>query len=302
MKEIEVEPIDFQFYDNVPIYLKQTGGIFEIKYLYYKNDNCPIYKMNKYEYYITSTGEVKKFKRKDKRIDDLVFLKKSMSNLKDLINNNVLVLEYSKFITLTYRENMTDTKRLYKDFDKFIKKLKYHYSNDIEYISVCEPQGRGAWHIHCILIFISSAPYIPKNELAEMWGQGFVDIEKMDGVDDLGTYLSSYLTNLDITTDLKHLEDNKLTRNDIVSKEMRNTEKTPKKMLKGGRLHFYPSGFRFYRCSRNIKKPKIEKMTYKEAKEKIGLDQPTYSKAYMIKAKKFKNLVAREYYNINRKK
>lgn len=57
---------------------------------------------------------------------------------------------------------------------------------------------------------------------------GFVKVEKIDTIDDLGSYLSSYLTNL-------------------------------KSGKKNSRLHLYPSGINIYRCSRNCKKPKIIK-------------------------------------------
>ena len=34
-----------------------------------------------------------------------------------------------RFLTLTYAENMKDTKKLYRDYDIFLKKLKYHFFN-----------------------------------------------------------------------------------------------------------------------------------------------------------------------------
>ena len=63
-----------------------------------------------------------------------------------MINNNFTGKPNELFVTLTYAKNMTDTKRLYTDMNKFIKRLKYKYkeSSDIDYLAVVEPQGRGA--------------------------------------------------------------------------------------------------------------------------------------------------------------
>ena len=36
-------------------------------------------------------------------------------------------------------------------------------------------------------------PYIPKNELEEIWGQGFVFLRQVDSVDNMGAYICKYL-------------------------------------------------------------------------------------------------------------
>ncbi|MGW7157742.1 rolling circle replication-associated protein, partial [Streptomyces sp. NPDC054887] len=56
---------------------------------------------------------------------------------------------------MTYKKNMTDTKKLYSDFQNFIDRLRYKYKKEssIDYLSVVEPQGRGAWHCHVLMRF-----------------------------------------------------------------------------------------------------------------------------------------------------
>jgi len=51
-----------------------------------------------------------------------------------------------RMITLTYRENMQDKKRLNRDYDKVRRRLGKYM--DFLYVAVPERQKRGAWHIH----------------------------------------------------------------------------------------------------------------------------------------------------------
>ena len=97
---------------------------------------------------------------------------------------------------------MTDPKVLYKDFDKFMKKLKYKYKS-VDYINVVEPQGRGAWHCHILLRFNDYKKiYIPNKEISKMWGHGFVSVKAIKkDIDNLGAYLSAYLGDVEINDD-----------------------------------------------------------------------------------------------------
>ena len=59
--------------------------------------------------------------------------------------------------------------------------------------------------------------------------------------------------------------------------------KQKKAIVKGARLHLYPSGFNLYRCSRGVKRPEVEEMTEGEAQELIGGAQLTYEKTIAVK-------------------
>jgi hypothetical protein len=50
-------------------------------------------------------------------------------------------------VTLTYRENMTDHERLWKNF-KYLMKLLRQEGWEGHYVAVAERQKRGAWHLH----------------------------------------------------------------------------------------------------------------------------------------------------------
>lgn len=100
--------------------------------------------------------------------------------------------EESKFITLTFKENIKDVKLANQHFKAFIRRLKKDYGQ-IKYVSVIEFQDknkRGAVHYH----MIANLPYIKSNDLETIWGNGFIKINSIDKVDNLGAYVIKYMT------------------------------------------------------------------------------------------------------------
>lgn len=101
----------------------------------------------------------------------------------------------SKFITLTFKKNETDLTAAHLHFDKFIKRLKYYLRKEkqhdnLKYICVVEFQKRGAIHYH----MISNMPYVKNSTLAEIWRHGFVKINRITHVDNVGAYIVKYMT------------------------------------------------------------------------------------------------------------
>lgn len=96
---------------------------------------------------------------------------------------------YDKFLTLTFAENKTDVKECNVLFKAFIRKLK-KYNNDLKYLAVIEFQDRGAVHYHVLL----NIPYIEQIVLQELWGHGFVFINAISHVDNIGAYIVKYMT------------------------------------------------------------------------------------------------------------
>ncbi|QDX91123.1 protein Rep (plasmid) [Brevibacillus laterosporus] len=113
--------------------------------------------------------------------------KRARREVINLVNANFD--RYSKFITLTYEENMTDVETAQKDFKQFIQRMRRKYGK-FRYIVVTEFQGRGAVHYH----MMSDLPYVPKKKLYEIWGQGYVKINAIEHVDNVGAYISKYMT------------------------------------------------------------------------------------------------------------
>jgi len=127
---------------------------------------------------------------KDKnRSDTLVKAKK---NLRRLINSNVDQYgETTKFLTLTYAENFTDIKESNNNFKKFIKRLNYHLSIKLKYSVVIEFQKRGAVHYHVVCY---NLPYTSSEDIMKIWGHGFIKVNKIDHVDNVGAYITKYMT------------------------------------------------------------------------------------------------------------
>lgn len=102
----------------------------------------------------------------------------------------------SKFVTLTFRDttdfDIKDVKACNKQFKQFVQRMKYRYP-DFLYVAVIEFQDkndRGAVHYH----MICNLPYIRKSDLAEIWQNGFVKINAIDKVDNVGAYVIKYMT------------------------------------------------------------------------------------------------------------
>ena len=199
-------------------------------------------------------------------------LRASMAVLRDIIRAGVK--PGSVWTTHTYRALVRDPAAVYADWKAYIRWVREVYLHrQVEYITAIEPQARGSWHIHGILIPPSSDPeplYIPQAEALAAWRRiaarrmpegdartsGGVHLHRIeDGGDDLGAYLSAYL-------------------GDVGGK-------------KGGRWAFYPPHMRFWRCSRGVERPRIiEGLTLEEARklaaEHTGQAAPGYARGYDV--------------------
>lgn len=124
-------------------------------------------------------------------------LQRSKKNLRRLINANVgqYGKEFTaKFLTLTFGENVTDIDRANYEFEKFIKRLNYYCFGtkkaNLKYTCVVEFQKRGSIHYHVI---IYNMPYVKANDISNVWENGFIKINKIDDIDNVGAYVSEYL-------------------------------------------------------------------------------------------------------------
>lgn len=149
-----------------------------------KPPTIAIKKLNADMYVDKRTGEVKEFQHHSNRAEDTASVSQSLRKLRDLINANLDDPESALWVTLTYRENMTDAKRLYEDYRRFWQRFKYYLNKQgyppAEYIIAAEPQGRGAWHLHCLFFFPSKAPFIPNRDMEKLWGHGFTKTQRFE--------------------------------------------------------------------------------------------------------------------------
>lgn len=101
----------------------------------------------------------------------------------------------TKFLTLTFKENLQDITITNKEFKYFIQRLNYCIYQTktqlLKYIATWEKQKRGAIHYHVIFF---DFPYVAKEKLQDLWTHGFIKINRIDvdSKENRGRYLSKY--------------------------------------------------------------------------------------------------------------
>lgn len=290
---------NFEIQKNQHVKFTKMNHIIEVQHMLKKPTSPGIKKLNKNEYVNLESGEVLEFNHIENRSESYTSLRKTFKKLMYLINNNFTGSDNELFITLTYKKNMTDPDQLYLDMKRFIRRVNtnYGYMGKIDYINVVEPQARGAWHCHILMKWDTKARvYVPNTKIAEMWGQGkIVKVKALREVDNIGAYLTAYLTDIPL--------DDYINGGGNGGEHSIEIKTTPdgKKFVKGARLHMYPPGMNLYRCSKGIKAPISEYMTYKKAKEKVDSAKPTFSKTYEITTDdQLLNQITIEQYNLLR--
>lgn len=159
-----------------------------------------------------------------KKVDDKKdFIKRrdnmnvSKMKLRRLINANVT--KYSKFVTLTFKENIQDIKVAKNIFKKFVMKLNYQRKkqnkSNLKYVYVIEFQKRGAIHFHCVFFNLD---FMKNSELQKLWGQGFTKINIITNIDNVGAYVVKYMD--------KSLVDSRLNGHDLYGRSKGNLKES----------------------------------------------------------------------------
>ena len=313
-KTKEVRKVKFEKLEKIPVKnsnllvkVTEMGNVTEVQYMSRRNAKQTIKMLEGGEQFIIcSTGEIKDVEHHETRKDNKKGLYKTFANMRAIINTNVTDVSKVRWCTLTYAENMTNTKQLYTDFRDFNKRFQYYcksrgYSKP-EYIVMMEPQGRGAWHAHLLYIWQDmKAPFIPNHEFADLWGHGFVRIKKLDNVDNVGAYLTAYLGDMELS-EIDWTKWNEITKGTTVKQvEMLddNGQKVTKQVLKGARLNLYPANFNMVRCSRGIKRPIEEMMSQEEENKKVLGATKTFTSAIKLTdiENEFESIIIKEQYN-----
>lgn len=266
-EKIKIEKVHNNLIKNEMYYIKKSGNHLEVKQ-YERKPECKIVNVDKDYCYHIKTGEVIKKNKNNNRSQCIESLRRTMNNLRDIINCNVLDNKKCLWITLTYRQDkgiVRDVKKVYKDHKNFWDRCQTYFANNQirkpKYICVLEPQQSGAWHFHIIWIFDDKAPFIPNETIADLWGNGFTKTQALKDGDNIANYVCSYLC------DYAYAKDNS----------------SKKLIIKNARLYLYPIGVRYYRYSRDIKKPEKMIINDKEIyKEYIKGYKKTFESNYNI--------------------
>lgn len=239
--------------DNTFVKKIITGDTARIVNNSFHNDKPRMIRIDKDHGVNPETGELIVFNHSVNRRERMADFRRSLSALRDLILTNVVDLPRCFFVTITYDENISDKKRLQKDFPNFIKKVRRKYGR-CEYIQVVEFQGRGALHCHVILIF-DEVPSISigDEQIRKCWALGSVNSGPITSAEATAKYLTNYLFEYQLY------------------REKWDDYCKSKKQKKGERVPFYESGSHLYNPSRGIRRPIVVKgITYAEAKESLG--------------------------------
>lgn len=309
---MEVRPIEnIKVLDSARVRVKEMGNITEIMYSDSYASTCSIKKLDKYTYMDMQSGEVKEFKKIENRACDISSIRKTLGRLRDYLNTNITDVDNCKWVTLTYAENMMDTKKLYNDFRNFNDRLRKEVSH-YEYIVAMEPHGRGAWHCHMVMIFDSKAPYISNDVVWRCWspkgfraklkdgiGYDYVKTKKLDDVDNVGAYLTAYLCDMEVSEAIDNGEVLQRALGGSMQVKEIEIDGVKKSYLKGARLYMYPPQFNLYRCSRGIKKPNVYYDIEKNARKKVSAATLTYQKSIQLidQSNNFEKLLDYRYYN-----
>ena len=152
----------------------------------YEEENTITNKRKNYDE-LSAQGQYDSLKRKQKHYQNMRF---EIARLVDTNFDN-----QTKFLTLTFKENIQDIEYANNEFKKFIKRLNYNLYKtkkaNLKYLATWEKQQRGAIHYHIILF---NFPFISFDRLTTIWNHGFVRINKIDvdSIENRGRYISKY--------------------------------------------------------------------------------------------------------------
>lgn len=296
---MKIDKVDAKEISNSsPVIVTKMNHLVEIQHMNKMNRVNHIRKLNSDEYVDLSTGEIRDFERSANRSGNLNSLRQTFKKLRYLINNNFVGASNELFVTLTFRGELqtSDHLRVGKDYDNFLKRLKRRFKgiSRVEAIKVLEPHQSGNWHMHALLRFDDlDKIFISKDELAELWGNGFVDIQSLKDVDNIGAYVSAYLSDVEIT------EENLVS---FIGKDIDLKEVEGKKIAKGARLPFYKSGVNIFSKTKGIAYPDRQEMYYQDAKKIVGAATPHYKKSIELtdEERDYSNTITYEQYNLKR--
>lgn len=120
---------------------------------------------------------------------------RSLRRAKSTVRKKIIEGELDHLMTLTYQANMSDEKQGWKDFSRFIRKVRVKYPN-LKYVVVMEKQKRGAVHFHLAVHGYFHAITI-RNCWKDVIGNGNIDLQRKkhnQKLTRLASYLSKYLS------------------------------------------------------------------------------------------------------------
>lgn len=148
----------------------------------------------------TIVGRSSEASEEDKELNREKVFNRARRDLRRLINCNFT--DNSKFLTLTFKDAddiSTDIKKSNYELKKFIQRLNYYLGYKVKYSCVPEIQeeryknyGVLVWHYHLVLYNVPQKLDVKK--LSDIWGKGFIKVNVIKNVDNVGAYICKYMT------------------------------------------------------------------------------------------------------------
>lgn len=175
-------------------FIEQKVKLFENGYIEIKDYKKPVIKLKKGYENIDNEKYTKgrqssmliNNKKENKKVESSS-LSRSVTILRDYANANEK--EWLTFITLTFKENITDINLANKKFNHFTKCMKRKYP-DFKYLGVPEFQKRGAVHYHLLTNLVKGSDLLPLQENTDdkydvkYWNYGFSSVFDLKETDD----------------------------------------------------------------------------------------------------------------------
>lgn len=209
MRIRKVNSVDVKLHDLTKVKLKTAGDTSVVQFTAGNDKTCTVRNLSKDTYLDVRTGEVKQKKKSESRYQQPKSVRKSINRLMDLIRCNATDPVKCKWLTVTYKDVMTDGKQAFLDAKLFLRKLKRYLAKQsnftdgqksFQYITIAEPQGErhgNSWHLHILLIFDDTAPFIANEMIAELWSHGITFTHKVFDAEGLVLYFKAYLSDIE---------------------------------------------------------------------------------------------------------
>jgi hypothetical protein len=115
-------------------------------------------------------------------------VKRAKRQIKILIGQNFTNKRFVSFMTLTFKENVTDVVYANRKFKSFMRGIR-RYDPDSKYLAVIEFQFRGAVHYHVVI----SCKKIPISLLNRLWSYGYCHFHSLRNINSVSKYITKYL-------------------------------------------------------------------------------------------------------------
>jgi len=197
-----------------PGYIQRFETVHGDQPVYFANKQCklagPILELKKYykHFPMSRIPKTPSLIKKGKKVYSQEEIKKRVylrarTRVRDYVNANIG--QYKKqsgtpyrslFVTLTFASNLTDLDVAHSVFRSFIKSFStrlFGGRSDLRYLSVVEFQTRGAIHYHVLFFNVPFRSDL-KRLLAQYWTAGMANVRGVNGVRNVGRYISKYLS------------------------------------------------------------------------------------------------------------